>query len=119
MFFHLNVSDPHVSLNIIADHEVSQDATGGDLCLLNDVGAEGDLADVLFVFDHSGDGKLRFGWSTKTGNALTGIKNRRFYNSKSKLVTSPHFMDYKDYKDQPYLIFFYYLSRVLYAIKLY
>lgn len=62
---HLNVSDPHVSLHVVADHEVSQHAAGGDLCLLDDVGAEGNLADVLFVFDHRGDGKLGLGWSTE------------------------------------------------------
>ncbi len=58
---HLNVSDPHVPLHIVADHKVSQEAIGGDLGLLDDVGAEGDLADVLFLFDHSGDRRLRLG----------------------------------------------------------
>ena len=58
MCSHLDVSNPHVSLDIIADHKVSQDAAGGDLGLLDDVRAKGDLPDVLFVFDHSGDGKL-------------------------------------------------------------
>lgn len=58
---HLNVSYPHVSLHVVADHKVSQEAVGGDLGLLDDVGAEGDPADVLFVFDHSGDGRLRLG----------------------------------------------------------
>lgn len=58
---HLNVPDPHVPLHVVADHEVSQEAVGGDLGLLDDVGAEGDLADVVFVFDRSGDGRLGLG----------------------------------------------------------
>lgn len=58
---HLNVSDAHVSLHVVADHKVSQDAAGGDLGLLDDVGAEGDLADVLFILDHSGHGRLELG----------------------------------------------------------
>lgn len=58
---HLNVSYPHVSLNIVADHKVSQDAVGGDLGLLDDVGAEGDLADVLFVFDRGAGGRVEPG----------------------------------------------------------
>lgn len=68
---HLNVSDPHVPLDVVADHEVSQDAAGGDLGLLDDVGAEGDPAHVLFVFDDGGDGKLGLGWSTKTGSVVS------------------------------------------------
>lgn len=70
MCSHLNVSYPHVSLHIITNHKVSQEAVGGDLGLLDDVGAEGDLADVLFVFDHSSDGRLRVGLGTKTGSVF-------------------------------------------------
>ncbi len=61
MCSNLNVSDPHVSLHIVADHKVSQEAGGGDLGLLDDVGAEGDPADVVFTFDDSGDRRLRLG----------------------------------------------------------
>lgn len=55
---HLNVSYPQVSLHVIADDEVSQQAAGADLGLLDDVGAEGDPVDVLLLFDHGGDGRL-------------------------------------------------------------
>lgn len=58
----LNVSDPHVSLHVVADHKISQNAIGGDLGLLDDVGTEGHSADVLFHFDHRGDGMLGPGW---------------------------------------------------------
>lgn len=64
-FCHLNVSDAHVSLHVVADHEISQNAIGGDLGLLDDVGAEGDLADVLLVLDHRGDGRLGLRWKHK------------------------------------------------------
>lgn len=67
---HLDVADAHVSLHVIADDKVSQEAAGADLRLLDDVGAEGDVAHVLFSFDHCGDRKLWFAWSTKTGSAL-------------------------------------------------
>lgn len=67
---HLDVADAHVSLHVVADDEVSQEAAGADLRLLDDVGAEGDVAHVLFSFDHCGDRKLRFGWSTKMGRGL-------------------------------------------------
>lgn len=67
---HLDVADAHVSLHIVADDEVSQEAAGADLRLLDDVWAEGDAAHVLFSFDHRGDRKLRFGWSTKTRSGL-------------------------------------------------
>lgn len=67
---HLDVTDAHVSLHVIADHEVSQEAAGADLRLLHDVGAEGDAAHVLLPFDHRGDRKLRFGWCTETGSGL-------------------------------------------------
>lgn len=55
---YLNVSYPHLSLHIVADHKVSQQAVGGDLGLLDDVRAEGDLADVFLLFDHRGDGRV-------------------------------------------------------------
>ena len=58
---HLDVSYPHVPLHVVADHKVSQEAAGGDLSLLDDVGTEGDLADVLLFVDHSGEGRLRLG----------------------------------------------------------
>lgn len=64
----LYVSDPQLSLHVVADHEVSQGAARGDLGLLDDVWAEGDLADVSLVSDGGGDRKLRFVCSTKTGS---------------------------------------------------
>lgn len=67
---HLNVSYSHVSLDVITDHKVPQKATGGDLGLLDDVGVEGDLADVLLVFYQSGNGGLELGCSTKTGSVF-------------------------------------------------
>lgn len=67
---HLYVSNPQFSLNIVANHKVSQVAVGGDLGLLDNIGAEGDLADVLFILDCSGDGWFRFGLSTKTGSSV-------------------------------------------------
>lgn len=66
MCSHLNVSYPHVSLDIVTDHKVSQIAVGRDLGLLDDVGFEGDLVDVLFICYHSGDGGFELGWTTNT-----------------------------------------------------
>lgn len=68
---YLNVADPHPSLHVVADHEIPQNAVGGDLGLLDDVGAEGDLADAVFLRDGGGDGKLELGWrETETGSVF-------------------------------------------------
>lgn len=69
MCSHLDVSYRHFSLNIVADHKISQVATGGKFGLLDNVGAKGDFPDVILIFDHGGDGKLKPAWSTKTGSA--------------------------------------------------
>lgn len=67
---HLDVSDPQLSLHVVADHKVSQDAAGGDAGLLDDVWAEGDPPDVVLLFDLGGDGKHRLHCSTKTGSVF-------------------------------------------------
>lgn len=56
---HLNVSDAHVPLDVVANHEISQQPVGGDPGLLDDVGAEGDPAHVLLRLDHRGNRELR------------------------------------------------------------
>ena len=58
----LYVSYPQLSLHVIVHHKLSQHAAGGDLSLLNDVGAEGDPTERLILFDHRGNRKSRLGW---------------------------------------------------------
>lgn len=70
---YLHVSDSRVPLEVVADHKISQDAVGGDHGLLHDVGAEGDLAGVLFPLDRRGDWRLHLGWSTKTPSVFRGF----------------------------------------------
>ena len=55
---HLYVSDAQLSLHVVADHKVAEVTAGGNLGLLDDVGAEADLAEVLVLLDHRGDGQI-------------------------------------------------------------
>ena len=64
---HLYVSDAQLSLHVVTDHEVAQVTAGGDLGLLDDVGAEADLAEVLVLLDRRGDGQVRLAWGGGMG----------------------------------------------------
>ena len=58
----LYVSYPHLPLHVVAHYKVSQNAAGGDLGLLHNVWLEGDLADVLVLFDHRGNRGCGISW---------------------------------------------------------